>query len=451
MVRRGCLVLAFLYAGLIAAYFIFFTRYFEWPGNAIAAGFGGLFAAVGVGSIGQLVWARRDTTAFARAERRQAPADGQLVIAAGPIRPLAAPLTTPFTGQPCVAYEYEVYYLQADRRSRTSSRVHELSGFGMASSAIDTSFGAVRVLGFPLLDEFAQVTVSSPEGLARARAYAASTPFEPSHGLGKLKLVSALDDALSDADGVVRKDFKLTSEVVPLEERRLGERMVGVGEQVCALGLYDAEKRALVPSGATVNRLWPGRPAEVRRKIVGEARSQAMLGLCMFAFSHAALGLAFYLSETRHARESEADQASAIRSAVQENDVIALERAVRRGANPNARDAFGDTVLLDVREPEMVAALIRLGAAVDVRHPSDGDTPLIRAARMGNVEVVRLLLAAHANVQAEMTSGETALSEAIGFGHDEIASLLRAAGAKPPDDPAQTPPGDLERPRRPPP
>ena len=32
----------------------------------------------------------------------------------------------------------------------------------------------------------------------------------------------------------------------------------------------------------------------------------------------------------------------------------------------------------------MAAALVRLGADVNVRHRDDADTPLIRAARMGN-------------------------------------------------------------------
>ena len=66
---------------------------------------------------------------------------------------------------------------------------------------------------------------------------------------------------------------------------------------------------------------------------------------------------------------------------------------------------------------------------VNVRDRVDGDTPLIHASRMGIVEIVRLLLAAHADVHARMTSGDTALSEAIRGGHDEVVALLRAAGA----------------------
>ena len=173
-----------------------------------------------------------------------------------------------------------------------------------------------------------------------------------------------------------------------------------------------------------------------------------MLGFTFFAISHAMLGAAFYLSETRYAREPEDRQASAIRVAIQDNDVAALERVVRQGANPNARDTYGDAVLLDVREPAMAAALVRLGANVDVRHRDDADTPLIRAARMGNVDLVRILLAAHADVQARMSGGETALSEAIRGGHDDVVALLRAAGAGGPEVPVERLPIDVEGPRR---
>jgi ankyrin repeat protein len=45
------------------------------------------------------------------------------------------------------------------------------------------------------------------------------------------------------------------------------------------------------------------------------------------------------------------------------------------------------------------------------------------------VALVKVLLAAHANVHIKDARGETALSEAVAGGHDEIAALLRAAAA----------------------
>ena len=424
MLRRGCALILIFFVALFVAYFAFFTRYFEWPGNLIAAGFGALFGGIGLSSIAQVGWVWRDLHAFARAARREAPGDGQLVAAAGPMRPLGAPLTSPLGGEPCVAYEYEVLSREKVGQGKNATRPCDIAGFAMTAASIDTPHGGVRLLGFPLLDEFTQERRDSHE---RAEQYFASTTFEAAQGLGALKLFSEFDDALADDDGIVRKDFRLTSGPIPFDRRLLNERVVEVGQQVCALGRYDANRRALVPRGATLNRLWPGTLDAVRRKVVGAARTQTLTGLSFFLVSHSMLGVAFYLSETRHAREPESKQATAIRLAVQDNDIPALDRAVRRGADPNAQDTFGNFVLLDVREPAMAEALIRLGAYVDTRDPEGGDTLLIRAARMGNVELVKVLLAGHANVQIANATGATPLSEAIAGGHDEIAALLRAA------------------------
>jgi hypothetical protein len=443
MLRRGCALILVLVGALFALYFTFFTRYFEWPGNLFAAGLGSIFAAVGLGGLGNLFWARRDTAAFRRAARNLPFEDGKLAVVAGPIRPLGAPLTSPFSGRPCAAYEYEVEQRLPARRGHADSKKTDIAGFALAASVIETPQGGVRLLGFPMLDEFPQTRTSGREVAARARQYVASTSFER----GALKMFSAFDDALEDADGVVRKDFRMSDDPIPFEERTLGERVVAVGQPVCALGRYVADKRALVPSGATLNRLWPGAPDKVRATVVSGARSQAKLAFVFFAVSHAMLGAAFYLSETRYAREPEADQATAIRLAVQDNDLSALERVVRQGANPNAHDTFGDAVLLDVREPAMAAALVRLGADVNVRHREDGDTPLIRASRMGLVDLVKVFLAARANVHAETTSGATALSEAVRGGHDEVVALLRAAGAEVSGGPVERAPVDVERAR----
>jgi ankyrin repeat protein len=87
----------------------------------------------------------------------------------------------------------------------------------------------------------------------------------------------------------------------------------------------------------------------------------------------------------------------------------------------------------------MASALVQLGADVNVRHPGDNDTPLIRAARMGNLALVQVLLAAGADVHAEMIGGATALSEAERGGHEDVMAALRGAAAR-----AETP---VERPR----
>jgi hypothetical protein len=445
MLRRGCALTIAIFIGLFIVYLAFFTAYFEWPGNLIAAGFGSLFGGAGVGAIGNLYWSRRDAAAFARTARGEPPQDRMLTAIAGPVRPLGAALDTPFSRVPCVAYEYDVFEEVVTPRGRTSPMPHDLAGFAMAACAIDTPHGAVRLLGFPLLDEFPKKRHEGSHLKDAAQRYVAATAFEPMHQLGGiLKMASSMDDALQDADGIVRKDFRIRGDEIPLDRRVITERVVRVGENVVALGLYDAARRALVPRGAVLNRLWPGTAANVQRHVVGTARSQARVGFVFFLISHAALALAFYMSETRHQREPAHEQAAMINAIVERGDIAALERAVHRGADPNARDLLGDVPIMDVRDPVMAVTLIRLGADVNAVDGNDGDTPLIRAARSGDADVVRILLASGANVHVQTSSGVTALGEATGGGHEEVVTLLRLAGAGV-HDPIEVSPPELER------
>jgi Ankyrin repeats (3 copies) len=438
MVRRGCIFSLLIWLALAAAYFLFFNRYFEWPGNVLAAFFGSLFGAVMLGAVGQIAWGWRDRRAFARAARREAPQGGQLAVVAGPIRPLAEPLTSPFSGQPCVAYEYEIVDpRRVGKRQRADE--HEVVGFAMAACAIDTPDGSVRLIGFPLLDEFPKRKSGDRATRARAESYVASTSFEDMHGIAKLNLIGALDDALADADGVVRKDLRLTPDPIALEHRTLGERVVGVGEQVCAAGLYDSALGALKARGTTLLRLWPGDLAAARRDVVSTTRSNVRMAVLFFVASHAFLTLAWYMSETRHAREMPEQQVRVLFGALDAGDEASLARAVRRGANPDARDSSGTPLLLQIDDPAKVRALIRVGATVDIRDQA-GETPLIRAARLGHLDVVQALLAAGADVHARTALGATAVSEARRGAHGDVIEVLQRAGA-----PDRDAPIDVER------
>jgi cytohesin len=55
---------------------------------------------------------------------------------------------------------------------------------------------------------------------------------------------------------------------------------------------------------------------------------------------------------------------------------------------------------------------------------------LHEAARNGQIEVAKALIAAGANVNLANKDGETPLYRATLYGHTEIVKLLEAAGAK---------------------
>jgi cytohesin len=102
---------------------------------------------------------------------------------------------------------------------------------------------------------------------------------------------------------------------------------------------------------------------------------------------------------------------------------------------PTGQTALGYAVRAEKPDPELVALLLDAGAFPDARDES-GATPLIRAAWVAKVDVVRQLLAAGAdpNSPARDGDGRTALMAATEMNDDAtIYRLLRAAGARPND------------------
>jgi hypothetical protein len=60
MIRRGCLLGLLCFVAIFAIYGVALGRYFEWPENLVAAGFAGIFGAMGLGGMSNILWAWRD-------------------------------------------------------------------------------------------------------------------------------------------------------------------------------------------------------------------------------------------------------------------------------------------------------------------------------------------------------------------------------------------------------
>lgn len=96
-----------------------------------------------------------------------------------------------------------------------------------------------------------------------------------------------------------------------------------------------------------------------------------------------------------------------------------------------ARTAETDALLRAARagNADTVRALIA-SPNVDVNGIDEqGNTPLIEAARFGHDEVVTALLIAKADTKAKNNEGKTALMLAAEGGHDETVRMLTQAGA----------------------
>jgi hypothetical protein len=427
--KLGCLLSLLMLGALIGAYYVVLAPYTEWPANAIAPAIGGFAAFSFFSGIYNWLRARRQTRRLG--DQPQAVGnlqDGEEVAISGTIRPLNAPLQAPLSGTPCVAYDYDIMH-RVRRETGNRTEHHDdidIAGLALTPSVIDTPTGSVRMLSFALLDDFPRTATNDPAMRARARDYIASTMFKPM-GLTKVfTAFGALQDALTDEDGAVRMDWRMTQGEIELERAVMRERLVTPGQEVTAIGIYSAERHGLIAKGvSSAIQLRPGGTKDARRLILQKARSGFAAGLVLLLVTHGMGAAVLYLSETRYRRVPTTEQESALRIAIQDNDVEGVRRVIRRGVNPNITDANGNTLLHDLRDATMVKVLTEAGAFASPVNNA-GYTPLMLAARQGNDAVVAALLAAGAAPNQARSDGGTALSDAIESGHQDVVTRLLA-------------------------
>lgn len=124
---------------------------------------------------------------------------------------------------------------------------------------------------------------------------------------------------------------------------------------------------------------------------------------------------------------------AALMNAAQENDLDGLERAIRAGANINART--GDhSSLFDSPAPPTNANVINAlfgGDATTDQSLAHQWTALMMATIEGHVQVVRQLIERGADLDAESDEGWTATRFAVSMDEAEILRMLLEAGANP--------------------
>lgn len=162
--------------------------------------------------------------------------------------------------------------------------------------------------------------------------------------------------------------------------------------------------------------------------------------------------VAYVTPEHPFVRAAHEDDLDTLASLISKTDVnmrdsqsktTALEHAVRNanremvqfllaaGADPNAKDSVGQTVLMELDEDatvDLVWDLINHGAKVNLQDLG-GNTPLMELASSKNVEVIRALLDAGAQLETRNKQGRTALMVSAAAGYVNTVRALIIAGA----------------------
>jgi ankyrin repeat protein len=129
---------------------------------------------------------------------------------------------------------------------------------------------------------------------------------------------------------------------------------------------------------------------------------------------------------------AEADGATALHFAVDQDALPLVELLVRAGANVNAANRYGVTPLWLAcvnGNAAVIEALLKAGADANTSMP-EGETVLMTAARTGRLEAVKTLLGHGAAVNAkEGWHGQTALMWSAAEGYPDVVRALVASGA----------------------
>jgi hypothetical protein len=327
---RGCSLTLVLYATLAVGYFYWLRSVFPPPGVYIGAAVVGFLVLCCLGALSNARRALKDWSLASFARHGLPPRDGELIAVTGTIHPIGEPLIAPFSGEQCVVCEYNLAsnarVASAEDQQSTGS---DYAGFLMSPCVIRSPMGDIRLLGFPILDGCGETSCDGYSAALNARAFLTSTPFEDRAGLKFVGVLSVFNEVWSDDDGLVQKNLKLSKadpleifpptldealarpekweaerpeqlayeadataeadddgdeddrdedgddfeneqdeEVLTIGIPKMTEKRVGVGEQVCVIGVYHEMNRGLLPPAGSgkPNRLIRGSADQVEQK-----------------------------------------------------------------------------------------------------------------------------------------------------------------------------------------
>ncbi len=436
--KRGCLELIVIWALASFGLYSFFNGKFEPPGDIWGAVAGGMLISWAWGLSRNIYYAKVRLRLLQQAKRGMMPSDGKLFAAAGPIRPLLDPLRTPFQQTECVVYGYELF---AERKVRTgsgrSSSTHNvkntyMGGYGLCPSAVQTSVGSIKILGFPFPDTFPENSFSIQGRKNQVLDYISRTRFDQREGVGIKAILSELKNVLAEDDGSHRYDWRTEHLEERLEDPDLKakEQCIPVGAEVCLIGPYSAAK------GGLTNDLAHGGLEVFSGDLNAGIRAMRARVVGYFSFAIIfALGGTFGSYGVLTARELRDPKVVELNSnrlaeAIKTNDLNKARTALEHGAAKSFSNPNFDPVISELSSVEMIRLLMEFG--FDVNKPLNNDhPPLVLAAEKENASLVSALLEAGADPNVRQSGwGTTALEKAFDSRNEEIIAVLQGKNAR---------------------
>jgi hypothetical protein len=208
-----------------------------------------------------------------------------------------------------------------------------------------------------------------------------------------------------------------------------------VGARACLIGRYSASDNAIVPEANVGGvRIIPGTRAEALSYVRGSRIVDLVLGVFLVVVPALAvwgiLAHREHYFDANHRPSLLSERTEAFHEAAARGKVEDVQRLLRHRVDVNSLDANGQPALARAPDARTASALLDAGANPNAPDKA-GYTPLMLAAADGRVDVVRLLISRHASLnEHNRTDHRTALAVAAANAHDEIAQILREAGAR---------------------
>ena len=345
---------------------------------------GGTFCYAFVLQLAGIYTYARDRRAIRRAMEGLPPIDGKLAAAYGPIRARGKLLKAPFTGRPCVAYDYKVASVGSSDRAA-------FWGVRMASCAVESTEGPRRILGWVMLNGFPTAAIEDSD-VERGVEYLKSVQPEE---FGALDILSTLRELTGDNDGVISKDYISSDAEFKFNASGVTETILPAGQMGTVVGFWSGNRGGFTSAEAAVmNRIFLCDLKTTLSKLREDHLSYFAIVLVFFILSQAFVWT-WYATTNRGSGDMKQSRNLSVwdvRNCAYQKELLDA------GANPN------ETLY-------------------------DGITPLMNSARLGEVDCVEHLIKAGARLEAEDKDGDTALAQAVMANRPENVEALRKAGA----------------------